>query len=380
MPFGGGGGSSGGMAPAGTTTTTQTSAPWSAQAPFLQDIFGQSQNLFNNYTPQFFPQSTVAGFTQPQVQGQQAEINLGQNGTPTMNAAGGYLSNVLGGNYLNSNPFQKQEIDQISSAVTPQIESGFTQGNAMNNPAAAFATSQGLGTAVGSLLGSQFENERQMQNQAAMLAPETQNAAIQDVGLVQDAGAQQQQQNQAQLNDQIARFNFGQNLPYQKLGIYQGGVTGNFGGTSTLTQPFFENGVANGAAIGTGAGLLGQGLLNASGNQGTLSNSLPLIGAGSGGLFGGLSDRRAKNVKGPYRGALKDLQKLPISNARYKWDAPGTERPMMMAQDLQRVRPDAVRQRPQDGYLKSILPMHVVPMLIAGMRELNDKIDRKRVA
>jgi hypothetical protein len=57
-----GGGGKGGSQPSGFTNVTQTqnTQPWAPQQPYLQQAFGQAQNLFQNWTPQYYPQSTVA--------------------------------------------------------------------------------------------------------------------------------------------------------------------------------------------------------------------------------------------------------------------------------------------------------------------------------
>ncbi len=47
-----------------TETTTVRNDPWSGQQPYLQDLFGQAQNLYNQgYGSQYFPGSTVVPFS-----------------------------------------------------------------------------------------------------------------------------------------------------------------------------------------------------------------------------------------------------------------------------------------------------------------------------
>lgn len=96
-----GGGSS---QPAGQTTTVQKSDPWSGQQPYLTDVFSQAQNLDQTYTPQYYPGSTVAPLTDPQLQAIQAAATMGANGTPVSNAANATTANIIGGANLYANP------------------------------------------------------------------------------------------------------------------------------------------------------------------------------------------------------------------------------------------------------------------------------------
>ena len=47
----------------GNTTQVQKADPWEKQQPYLQDVYAQYQNLFQNYAPQYFPESGVAGLS-----------------------------------------------------------------------------------------------------------------------------------------------------------------------------------------------------------------------------------------------------------------------------------------------------------------------------
>jgi hypothetical protein len=263
--------------PAGNTTTTQTSQPWSTQQPYLSQAMGQAQNLFQNNTPQYFPQSTVAPFNPTQQTGFNLETNLGMNGNPAVNSATNALTGIENGSMLSAgNPYFQSTAGNVMGQVLPQIESQFEGGGRMGSPGAAYAAAQGATNAIAPYAFSNYQQGLQNMVQGAMVAPGLQQANIQDVGLVQDAGNQQQQQSQAQLNDAINRFNFQQQLPYNKLGMFEQGVQGNYGGTSTLSQPYFmnnsgKNGLMGGAAGGavgsllgpSGAGVLGSGTSSA---------------------------------------------------------------------------------------------------------------------
>lgn len=365
--MGKGGSSYTGSAPAGNTTTTQTSSPWAGQVPYLQQQFGQAQNLFNNYTPQFFPQSTVAGFTPGQSQGLQSQINFGLGGgNSSLGAANNSLTNFENGNFLSAqNPYFQQTAQNVLGQVLPTIEGQFNQGGVMNSPGAAYAASQGATNAIAPYAFQNYQQGLQNMLQGAALAPGLNAEQQSNLQLATGAGAQQQAQNQAQLNDQIQRFNFQQMLPYQKLGLYQGETTGNFGGTSILQQPYFQNQAANNAALGAAAGKAGGSLLGGQ-SGGQTGAKLGLLGGGIG------SDRRLKHVSGKHEGALAKLQKLTVYAARYKHEQADRERAMIMADEVEKIMPSAVAKG-DDGMLMVDM-RQLAPLIIGAVQELADRV------
>lgn len=96
------------------------------------------------------------------------------------------------------------------------------------------------------------------QNTGLSYAPATQTMPYTDQTYEYLGGYLQQQANQTDLNDSISRYNYDQTLPYNKLDEYQGQVTGNYGGTTSLTSPYFTNSTND--TIGTGLGILGLGV------------------------------------------------------------------------------------------------------------------------
>lgn len=292
----GGGGSS---APSGSTTTTQSSAPWVGQQPFLQGggytgadttvpgvgtILGNNQQsvagtmpaaaeLYANYAPQYFNNSTVSPFTGAQNSALQTLSNPNL-ASGVSNAATGYssgtLNNGVGGlqNYASGNMLNSAQpaIDAAVQRATPGLLDSFTGGNRLNSPGAA----QAVGSGVAQAAAPYAMQEQQNQIGAAQAQGNIQNTALQNAPLTAalpyagaqqqlQAGGQMQQQNQAQLNDQINRWNFQQQLPYNKLATYQQMIQGNYGGSGTLTQPYFSqnSGGKGGGSKGT-AGQIAQ--------------------------------------------------------------------------------------------------------------------------
>lgn len=297
--LGGGGGS---QQPSGSTTTVQKSDPWEGQQPFLKTGFEQAQNLYNQGGPQYYGGQTYAGMTDPQNQAIQAQIAQASGSNPLTDAATGSAINRFDPNYLTSNPgnamysalgngdAMQGAVNSAVQRAAPGLLDSFTQGNRMNSPGAAFAISQGLGDAAAPYvfqgqqaaaqgISSNYNTAGQQQNQAMLMAPQLQQMPYSDISQLYGAGAAQQGEQQAQINDQMAKYNYEQTQPYNLLDWYNGAVGGSYGGTSTLTSPYFSQpsnplgGALGGAALGGGLGYM---------------MGMPWAGAAAGGLLGGL--------------------------------------------------------------------------------------------
>ena len=111
--------------------------------------------------------------------------------------------------------------------------------------------------------------------QAAALAPQMAQADYADAERLAGVGAAEEDYRQMKLEDEINRFNFMQNEPWDRLGRYSAFVQGgNWGGTTT--QPVYRN-----RAAGAMGGALGGAALGSMfGGYGAP------IGAGIGGLLG----------------------------------------------------------------------------------------------
>jgi hypothetical protein len=220
---------------------------------------------------------------------------------------------------------------QFSQAVLPGIASLYSRSGRLGSGSmerALGTATEGFGRALGdvtsNIAGTQFQAERGLQQQAAgALAAQQQAAfgtqlqAAGGLGQVQaqdlsrqlqaslaapqvygqqflpaqtlgQVGAQREAIAGMPLQEQMARFEFGQQLPYQQLQGYLSSVYGNpMGsyGTQTTQTPLTTN-RTTGALTGALAGGLGGYALNRAFDFGSpiLSSG---IGAGIGGLLGG---------------------------------------------------------------------------------------------
>jgi len=377
----------------------------SAATPMYQNIFGAAGMQPGAEVYQQVAQGGMPVAGQAQLQNlygaagaQPGQQVFGQAaGGGFQNIATGQLANIAGGGFLGSNPFQQQMmqaatrplVQQFGETVLPGISSLYSRSGRLGSGSmeralerSTEAFGRALGDVTAGLAGTQFQQERALQQQAlgqlagvsqqdiatrlagAGALEQAQRAAIgqqagiagqlaglsqQDIsnrllgaqGLQQaqqaalgtqlqatggvaqtqsadlarqlaaasaapsiysqqflpsqtlaQVGAQQEAIAAQPLQEQLARFTFGQQLPYQQLQGYLSSVYGTpLGGYGTTTQnaPTYQNrsaGILGGAlAGGLGGYALGQipGVSNFFGSQ----YVAPALGAIGGGLLGG---------------------------------------------------------------------------------------------
>ena len=224
-----------------TSKTTSNQGPPAYLQPYLKYGAQQAQQLYQSSSPSYYPGSTVASqspYTQAALQGTAARAT---NGSPLNAASSGYLQNVLGGDYLNAgNPYQGALDQSILGPVSANVNSQFSAAGRYGSGAHAGE----LGTAeVNALAPYQYGNyqqERANQQAAAGMAPNQAAQDYVDLGQLAAAGQQQDQYGQSLVNANVDKWNYNQNLPYNKLSQYMGLLNGNnYGtqGTSTQTTP-----------------------------------------------------------------------------------------------------------------------------------------------
>lgn len=281
-------------------TITTTSAPWSAQQPFLQNLFNRANTLYASGGPQYFSGSTVAPLSSMTQGGIDAMYNRGMQGSPVNQAAQNQVMQTAQGDFLGGNQFLDGMYDRAASAVTRNFREAQVPG--MN---AVFASSGRTGSGLhanaydmqqdnlgrsleglaSNLYGMDYANERQRMLQASALAPSLAEQDFRDSQAMLQAGSIQDGQNQAMLSDEVNRFNFNQMRPFDNLNRYASYIGGSYGQQGSQTSPLYENR----AGQGVGGALAGYGLgssLFPGGIGGIGGGTLGAIGGGLLGLFG----------------------------------------------------------------------------------------------
>lgn len=299
-------------------TTTSTSSVDPALLPFLTEGLERARSLFlTGQQPTFFPGQTFVSPTAATTDAIAQQEAIARQQSPVLQQAQQAFQTSLGqqgqtaaGSFLNANPFQAQMMQAatrpleqaFSNQVLPGISSLFSKSGRLGSGAmerALGTATEGFGRALGditsNIAGTQFQQERGLQQQAqlaqaalAQAAPSIFSQQFLPAQALGQVGAQQEAIAAQPLQEQLARFQFGQQLPFQQLQGFLSSVYGSpMGGFGTQTQqtPMTTN-RTTGALGGALAGGLGGFALNRAFDFGSpiLSSG---IGAGIGGLLGG---------------------------------------------------------------------------------------------
>jgi hypothetical protein len=304
-------------------STTQTSSIDPALLPYLTQGLERAQSLFlTGQQPEFFPGQTYVSPSAATTESIAQQEAIARQQSPVLQQAQEAFQSSLGGigqtaqgGFLNANPFQAQMIQAatrpleqaFSQQVLPGISSLYSKSGRLGSGAmerALGTATEGYGRALGditsNIAGTQYQQERGLMQQAqlgqaalAQAAPSIYGQQFLPAQTLGQVGAQQEAIAAQPLQEQLARFQFGQQLPYQQLQGYLSSVYGSpMGsyGTQTTQQPLYQNrttGALGGAlAGGLGGYALGQAFPAIGGTLGS-SYAAPLIGAVGGGLLGG---------------------------------------------------------------------------------------------
>jgi hypothetical protein len=299
-------------------TTTQTSSVDPALLPYLTQGLQRAQSLFlTGQQPEFFPGQTYVSPSAATTESIAQQEALARQQSPVLQQAQqayqaslGQVGQTAAGGFLNANPYQQAMMEaatrpltqQFSQSVLPGISSLYSRSGRLGSGAmeralgtATEAYGRSLGDITSNIAGTQYQQERGLQQQAQLqqaqlagLAPQFYGQQFLPSQTLAQVGAQQEAIAAQPLQEQLARYQFGQQLPYQQLQGYLSSVYGTpLGsyGTQTTNAPTYQNrgaGVLGGAiAGGLGGYALGQAFPSIGGTYGGLG------GAVAGGLLGG---------------------------------------------------------------------------------------------
>lgn len=209
-------------------TQTTTNAPWAPQQPHLKFGFDEQRRLYDSGP------STVIPFSPETQQAMGMQTQMAQN-SPTS----GLLDATMRGDYLYGGQGFNAAYQAAADQIIPDVQSMFSRAGRTGSGLAQGEMAGRLGNAFA----GQYGQERNNQMQALAMAPSVRYSDVDRLGQV---GAQNEELAQQYANE-----------PYQRLQQYQQGVSGNYGGTTTTTQPLYRNrlsGALGGAAAGSAFG------------------------------------------------------------------------------------------------------------------------------
>ena len=296
-------------------TTTQTSSVDPALLPYLTQGLERAQSLFlTGQQPEFFPGQTYVSPSAATTESIAQQEALARQQSPVLQQAQqayqaslGQVGQTAAGGFLNANPYQQAMMEaatrpltqQFSQSVLPGISSLYSRSGRLGSGSmeralgtATEAYGRSLGDITANIAGTQYQQERGLQQQAQLAQAQLAGAAPSFYGqqflpsqTLAQVGAQQEAIAAQPLQEQLARYQFGQQLPYQQLQGYLSSVYGTpLGqyGTSTTNAPTYQN---------RGAGILGGGIAGGLGGY-ALGQAFPAIGgtygAAGGAALGGL--------------------------------------------------------------------------------------------
>ena len=289
--------------------------------PFLTEGLRQAQELFLRQQPSMFPGQTYVSPSEQTLQSLQAQEDIARQASPILGQAQqayqaslGQVGQTAAGGFLNANPYQQAMMEaatrpltqQFSQAVLPGISSLYSKSGRLGSGAmeralgtATESYGRSLGDITANIAGSQYQQERGLQQQAQLAQSQLAGAAPSFYGqqflpsqTLGQIGAQREAIAAQPLQEQMSRFAYQQRLPYEQLSGYlssvYGSPLGQFG--TPAAQPTYQNRTAGalGGALAGGLGgyALGQAFPQTFG--GFLGGyGAPALGALGGGLLGG---------------------------------------------------------------------------------------------
>lgn len=218
-------------------TVTQNTAPWGPTQPGLKQAIGDATSLYNQggFQTPYYPGNTVAGTSPETAAGWDATTQRAMAGSPNLKAAQGANLALLSGDYSALNP--------LFHTVQDSVNSNYSLGGRYGSSAHDRGVSEGIGNVIAGNL-----------NNAIGQAPGLAQADYLDPQMLGQVGQQREAAGQQNINADILRYNANQQAPIDAIQQYMGLLSGNWGGSTTTTQPVQQQ------SSNPWLGLLGAGL------------------------------------------------------------------------------------------------------------------------
>jgi hypothetical protein len=217
--------------------------------PYIEYGLGESKKLYQSNTPSYYPGQTYISPSAITQQAVQATTNRATMGNPLLPAAQQQQQNVISGQYLNSNPYFNQALAGAAQGAQQNYYDAIKQAQGNASMAGRYGSgvsadiqnraAQTMGNTLanqyGQLAYQNYGAERARQEAAAGNAPGLAAADYGDIAQLANVGRTQEDYQQNALEADINRFNFEQNLPYQKLSTYLNSAYGAPQGSVTTS-------------------------------------------------------------------------------------------------------------------------------------------------
>lgn len=244
----------------GTTETVQKSDPWEGMQPYLSGtngvpgLYSEAAKLYNQGGQQYYQGDTLSPQASETSQSQQMTSDIANQGSQGNDNLQQQYADTMGGNYLYGGQGFNQALQAASNKIIPQIDSRFAMAGRSGSGLAQTAQTQALSDSFAGL----YNDERGRQIQMSALAPQINQMRYADANTLGQLGAQKEDYQQDLINQQIQKFNFEQNAPYDALNRYAQILNPGLGvgGTQTSAVPTASRNRAVGAIGGAASGAM----------------------------------------------------------------------------------------------------------------------------
>ena len=240
-----------------------SSEPWSGVQPYLGAGYRAAREDILNTPREFFPGQTYVDYS-PETEQALAGMTQRAGANPLLGLSQQQVSGTLSGDYLGQNPYLADIQDAVMSSVMPQVDSqfGMASGGRFGSPAHAEALGRGVSRGMSPYLFGEYGAERDRMMQASGMAPGLAREDYYDLGQLGQVGAARESLERQKLQDEMARFDFGQMEPTQRIQDYMGILSGSaplIAGSGTTTAQQSTNPLMMGLGMLTSLGGAGIG-------------------------------------------------------------------------------------------------------------------------
>jgi len=218
--------------------------------PYVEFGLGEAKNLYQGTSPQYYAGKTYVDPSTNTLSALSAAGNRAMMGNPLLPAAQRQQQAVIGGQYLNSNPYFNQALAGASQGATQVYNDAIKSSQGSTSMAgrygsgvsadiqnrAANTLSNTLANKYGELAYQNYNTERGRQEAAVAGAPALANADYTDINQLLKTGQAQEDYANTALQADINRFNYNENLPTAKLNQYAQYLSGTPQGSVTTTS------------------------------------------------------------------------------------------------------------------------------------------------
>jgi hypothetical protein len=217
--------------------------------PYVEYGLSEGQKLYQSAGPEYYPGQTYIAPSNPTLEALSLAQSRAEAGSPLVRAAQQQQLNTIQG--TGTNPFLA---GALTSAYTPTVQAFQEATRGIESKAsaagrygsdavgqmqqkAAYGLGSGIGNSLANLAYGSSEAQATRAAQAAQNAPTLANADYNDIQKLLAVGQGTEQYQQNQLQADINRYNYQQQLPQMKLQNYANLFSNAPGGsTSTTTQ------------------------------------------------------------------------------------------------------------------------------------------------